>query len=710
MNPAHHDIAHLTAVISPVAVRVCCHVQTGAVDVQRDSGIGLGRATEGKGFGVGDDAVRGHGVDGDRTHHLLADGVRSGGKRAGAAAGGGAGVAAFGAAGLVPGTEADGIAERAVVARIGLEVNAVVAVRADQQGVGVADAAGRCPGAAAVGAVVERAVGVDASDGHAFDGAGVDVALTAHQGADQGSHGPGGHGGVLRHSAQGQGGRGQHGRVVRASDGDGHGLLRAIGRHGVEAVGVGLVLVEGVVRRVHGVGPHARAAQAEASITVVARSVGLRLEGFSAVHIADAQRAARALFGIGFCQAGGAAAGDDRSVVAGGDADGGGHGVGVQCAIVGHIAHGARGGVGVVRGVAVGHGPQGRLPLGQRGTGTCRAECHHAIGITAGDVAHAAIGDQAQHILVGHIAVRDGDSGCGQGEVVHVRHGEGGVDGRGAGVFGISQRGVVGQRGRVVDAAHTQVDDERVRRHGLARQVVLGHVHRRARGGGGVGVVGHMQVQCRHWAVEMLGRHKADFIAGVQVKGGFGHGGVAVEIGGQIGPCALPLGTPLPHALCGRGQVPADGHAMDGGIGVGILHVGAAQQLRHLHGEGLVLVRAHHHRIAGHRAVIGRIDHRLQLRQSGRTAAVVGAVAQGGPHRAQVVLGHAVQAQRRQLAGQVVQQLGVGGQRRLQAQAIVQRGHIHDGLHHIGQGLHLAGAVHIRSGFLVNQVAQQAGF
>jgi hypothetical protein len=105
-------------------------------------------------------------------------------------------------------------------------------------------------------------------------------------------------------------------RIIGTCQRDRDGLGGAVAGFGGVAVGVGLAADQLVVGTVHGVGPHACAADTERAVAVVARDVALDLEGRRAVHIADEQRAGGDLGRFGLRQSRRADAGDDRRVVA----------------------------------------------------------------------------------------------------------------------------------------------------------------------------------------------------------------------------------------------------------------------------------------------------------------------------------------------------------------------------------------------------------
>ena len=133
-------------------------------------------------FVDGDQVVGGHGVDGERAADRLADGFDEGGKGGGCAVAGRADVAALRPTGLVPDAEAQGVVDNAFKARVGREVHAVVGVCGQQQSIACAECSGVfCPGRAAVGRIPELAVGIDASDGHALNSAGIHIAHATQQ-------------------------------------------------------------------------------------------------------------------------------------------------------------------------------------------------------------------------------------------------------------------------------------------------------------------------------------------------------------------------------------------------------------------------------------------------------------------------------------------------------------------------------------------------
>ena len=196
-----------------------------------------------------------------------------------------------------------------------------------------------------------------------------------------------------------------HGRVVGARERDGDDLGRAVGCFGGVAVGIGLACDKLVVRRVHRVGPHASAVDAEHTEVVVASDVGLDLEGGSTVHVADGQRARGALDRVAFGQSSGAHTGDDSGVVGAVDGD----------------RDGLRGAVGRDGGEAVGVG----LPSHQR---VVRGV--HGVGPrAAGGQREGAVGIVARRARLGRKsggAVDVADGQCAAGALRSVGFGQGG--------------------------------------------------------------------------------------------------------------------------------------------------------------------------------------------------------------------------------------------------------------------------------------------
>ena len=132
-----------------------------------------------------------------------------------------------------------------------------------------------------------------------------------------------------------------HGSVVGAGEGDGDQLGGAVGRHSGEAVGVVLPAHKRVLRRVHGVGPHACRAQAEFTPTAGACGVGLGLETLltEAVLIGDGERAGSGLGLVAFGDGTGDGATDEGRIVDVGHAHGQGLVGEAACAVGGAHGH-----------------------------------------------------------------------------------------------------------------------------------------------------------------------------------------------------------------------------------------------------------------------------------------------------------------------------------------------------------------------------------
>ena len=91
------------------------------------------------------------------------------------------------------------------------------------------------------------------------------------------------------------------GRVVGARHGDGDGLRRSIRSGHRHAICIRRAGDKGVLRRVHGVGPHTARGHAEGAVSVSACRVGLRHKRGGAVDIGHRQCACGGLYRIGLC-------------------------------------------------------------------------------------------------------------------------------------------------------------------------------------------------------------------------------------------------------------------------------------------------------------------------------------------------------------------------------------------------------------------------
>ena len=240
---------------------------------------------------------------------------------------------------------------------------------------------------------------------------------------------------------QGTGGdAANHSCVIGAGDVDGDRLAGAIGTHGRERFGVDLTSHKFIVRAVHGVGPHARAAERERA--VAACSARLRGEGGGAIDVSNVQGAAGAEGCIGFGQGFDGVASDDGGIVGAGQRDSDGLG-------------GAVGGFG---GVAVGVG----LAVDQCVVGTvhgvgphaCTVDAEHAVAVVTRDVAFDMEGGSVVHIgdaeRAGGVLSRIGFGQDRRADTVDDRRVVAAVEGDGDGLGGAIRRhgreavGVVG--------------------------------------------------------------------------------------------------------------------------------------------------------------------------------------------------------------------------------------------------------------------------